>query len=505
MAEARDAASIILARRTPEGSYEVLLTRRPDSMRFMGGTYVFPGGALHDSDTSEEIAARSGVSASEADKRLGEPIGPDTALGLYCCGLRELFEEVGVLLARDTAGAPVPPELVRDRYRPRRDAIGDDARVLAGLLAADGLLLATDLLVPHGRLITPESSPIRFDARFFVAPFPEGQELSPDAEEVDEVVWMRPPEAIRAARDKSLNIPIPTMSILQGLAEIPGYEQLLRGTRAEGKIVSAPLSPLVSYVLAPNPGLATGPGTNTYVVGDGETAIIDPAVADPRFIEALTRAAGDRGRPSVILLTHLHPDHTGGVGVLAEQLGCEVGAFEGIAGDAEHVTRHIADGEEIRVGGATLRALHTPGHASGHLCYHLVEENALFAGDVVAGLGTVVIAPPDGDMGDYLATLERLEGLGVERIYPGHGPEIADGPAKLAEYIAHRRDRERQVLDALSAGLERIPDMVQRIYADVDPRLHPMAEMSVRAHLEMLEREGRVRRDGETWTPTGAG
>jgi len=123
----------------------------------------------------------------------------------------------------------------------------------------------------------------------------------------------------------------------------------------------------------------------------------------------------------------------------------------------------------------------------------------LFAGDLVAGFGTVVIAPPDGNMRDYLASLERLGNLDVERIYPGHGPVVEDGPAKLAEYIAHRRAREAQVIDALDAGLDEIPAMVKRIYAEVPEVLHPMAERSVLAHLEMLEADGRVIRDGDRW------
>lgn len=176
-------------------------------------------------------------------------------------------------------------------------------------------------------------------------------------------------------------------------------------------------------------------------------------------------------------------------------------AFGGEGPEAQFVTRVLSDGEEIRFDGVSLRALHTPGHASNHLCFHLPAESALFAGDLIAGFGTVVIAPPDGNMGDYLRSLERLKKLDVGRIYPGHGPVIEDGRVKLDEYIAHRRDRERQVLDALASGLQEIPAMVNHIYADVPEVLHPMAERSVLAHLEMLEADGRVEREGTSWHP----
>ncbi len=202
----------------------------------------------------------------------------------------------------------------------------------------------------------------------------------------------------------------------------------------------------------------------------------------------------------VVLLTHLHADHFGGAATLAAELGCPVAAWKGAVEEMSIITKPIADGDVFRLGGATLRALHTPGHASHHVCFHLLEEDTLFAGDVVAGSGTVVIAPPDGDMQAYLDTLHRLRDLKPKRICPGHGPVVEDGVGKLTEYIEHRLDRERQVLDALDAGIGDIPEMVKRIYADVPEMLHPMAELSVRAHLEMLEASGRVARDGDAWS-----
>lgn len=497
----RDAATVIVARPGPDGTYEVLLTRRPESMAFMGGTYVFPGGALDDADADPAMASRSALDATAAADRLGESIPPERALGLFCCALRELYEEAGLLVAtRD--GRPVDPAMVREVYAPHHAEIGHDPAAFAAFLAGEGLLLGTDQLVPHGRLVTPAQSPIRFDARFFVAPIPEGQAVIPHPTEVVEWLWISPADALERAQRKELPVPIPTLAILQGLAEVPGYAQVL-GSRAGAREVDATeLSSLVTVVLAPNPGLMTGAGTNTYVVGRGEVAIIDPGIPDPVFIERVAREAGNRGVPKIILLTHTHIDHIGGVAPLAEQMGLPVAAHSP-SGDVPFVSRTLADGERITLGEATLQALHTPGHASDHVAYHLLPENAIFAGDLVAGYGTVVIAPPDGNMRDYLASLTRLRALDASRLYPGHGPAIEDAAAKLDEYVAHRREREEQVVAALAAGLHTTKDMVKRIYAEVPEVLHAMAERSVLAHLELLEADGRVRREGEEWIAAG--
>ncbi|HLJ80523.1 MAG TPA: MBL fold metallo-hydrolase, partial [Ktedonobacterales bacterium] len=159
----------------------------------------------------------------------------------------------------------------------------------------------------------------------------------------------------------------------------------------------------------------------------------------------------------------------------------------------------LADGDVVHVGERRLRALHTPGHRFDHLCFLLEDAGALFAGDLVAGVGTVVIAPPEGDLLDYMASLRRLLALDLQTILPAHGPAIEQPQALLAQYIAHREDRERQVLAGLANGPSTVAALVEGIYTDVDPKLHPVAALSVTAHLQKLEREGRVAREGDRW------
>ncbi len=257
-------------------------------------------------------------------------------------------------------------------------------------------------------------------------------------------------------------------------------------------------SDLVGRVLGLNPGLMTGPGTNTYLVGKKDPILIDTGAGVPEYVPLLHDYLAKRGwkRPARILLTHRHRDHMGGVPQLREQFS-GISVWKLIFRDRElpGPMESLRDGETVSGDGVTLIPIHTPGHASDHLCYYLPEEKALFTGDLILGGSTTVIPPDDGDLGDYMASLRKLQSLGVKRIYPAHGPVIEDGPAKIQEYIDHRLMRERQILEALGGGLRTIPEMVARIYVDVSPALHGAAAMSVQSHLVKLEKEGRVREE----------
>ena len=255
-------------------------------------------------------------------------------------------------------------------------------------------------------------------------------------------------------------------------------------------------SDLVGRVLGLNPGLMTGPGTNTYLVGRRDPVLIDTGAGVAAYVPLLERYLAGRGwrQPSRIVVTHRHRDHLGGVSQLRARFkGIPVAKMIHRDSGLPEAIDNLRDGQAVHGDGATLVAVHTPGHASDHLCFYLVEEKALFTGDVVLGGSTTVIPSDDGDLADYMASLRRILDLDVRRIYPAHGPVIEDGPGRVREYIDHREMRERQILEALGDGVGTIPEMVARIYAEVPAALHPTAAQSVASHLVKLAREGRVR------------
>jgi glyoxylase-like metal-dependent hydrolase (beta-lactamase superfamily II) len=270
----------------------------------------------------------------------------------------------------------------------------------------------------------------------------------------------------------------------------------------------------VTVALGQNPSLFTGPGTNTYLIGTGpERILLDPGQGVPDYLPVLERAMARAGvsRIQEIVLTHGHPDHIGGVRAVRERFGkLRVSKFPWPEADAAYADLELTlldDGAVARTEGATLRGVHTPGHAPDHLCFVLEEERALFSGDNVLGVGTTVIPNQNGDLSQYMDSLARLLALAPRRIYPAHGPVIEDGVAKLREYIAHRHERERQILAALEDGPKRVPELVKIVYAAYPEALHLAAAQSTSQHLRKLEREGRVRASGvdalaACWTRT---
>lgn len=242
-------------------------------------------------------------------------------------------------------------------------------------------------------------------------------------------------------------------------------------------------------VLAPNPGPFTLEGTNTWIVGDGPTLVIDPGPDDAEHLRAVRVAAGD---VRAILLTHHHPDHAPGAAALSGTTGAPVLAFDPAPGESP-----LGDGATTSVPGATLTAVHTPGHTSDHLSFWNERSGELYTGDAVLGRGTSVIDPPEGDLTAYLASLRRLASLGPRVIRPGHGPDVEDAAGLLEGYLEHRAERERQVVLGLATEPRTPAELVPAIYAGYPAELHPVAARSVLAHLLKLEAEGRARRVGD--------
>jgi glyoxylase-like metal-dependent hydrolase (beta-lactamase superfamily II) len=268
------------------------------------------------------------------------------------------------------------------------------------------------------------------------------------------------------------------------------------------------VSPLIRRLVANNPGPFTFRGTGVYIIGHGEVAVIDPGPADSQHIDALTRAL-EGERVTHIFVTHGHADHSPAARPLAERTGATIYASELPVRATEADVRMeagddttfrpdigVRDGDRFKGAGWTIEALATPGHTSNHMAYALIEENALFPGDHIMGWSTTVISPPDGDMDDYLASLEKVRDRDYATLWPTHGPPIREVRPFVQAYIDHRLAREAQIVARLEAGDTRIPEMVAVMYADVDKRLHPAACHSVLAHMARLVKRGLVATEG---------
>ena len=540
----RPAATVLLLRDTPDnGSLEVLMTRRSGTASFAPGAYVFPGGGIDALDASPETHAA-------ADRR---PAQGDLHLTQAIAAIRESFEELGVLLARHTDGPR--KGLMADAH----DIAAIDRHLpFAAQCQARGLRLAADSVYLLAHWTGDRDLPRRFEVPFLVARMPEGQEPVADETEQFEPVWVRPADALARHEAGQFFMIYPTIRTLQRLAKFVStqavldavaHEQplwvscpragLLGGTEArymedempfgelalvcpDGQIVhpldwqterAVPLLRNVQRLTAPNPGVMTGPGTNSYLVGDPATGFIaiDPGPADAEHLDKLWRAAG--GDIRMIVCTHSHPDHSPGAAplqALCVQAGRAAPPILGLpsaptarAASAFTPDRAPQNNELLALMGKapegkithTLQVIHTPGHAANHLCLLLQEDGLLFSGDHILNGSTTVIDPPDGNMADYLDSLDRLDALcaehSVEFILPAHG-HVLGGPingarSAIAKLKAHRLAREAKVLAAMQALPDgSMEDWVQHAYDDVPPRMWPVAQRSLLAHVERI-------------------
>ena len=521
----RPAATVLLLRDGPQG-LEVLMTRRSMSASFAPGAYVFPGGGVDAADAAAH---------TQSSRRSGQS---DLHLTQAIAAIRESFEELGVLLARHTDG----------RWADQTDI---DALDRQGPFAAQclsrGLQLAGEQVFVLAHWITDKDFPRRFDVPFLVARMPEGQTPVADESEQFEPVWVRPADALARHEAGQFFIIYPTIRTLERLqAWATVYEVLaacaateeplwtscpragwLAGQEArymeheppygelalvcpDGQMLhhldwqseqAVPLLKNVQRLTAPNPGVMTGPGTNSYLVGDPHTGYvaIDPGPADHVHLQRLWRAAG--GDIRAIVCTHSHPDHSPGAAPL-QALCAHKPPILGLASRptarAHSVftpDRELQDGECVTLQGAgcnhTLRVLHTPGHAANHVCLVLEEDGLLFSGDHILNGSTTVIDPPDGHMGDYLNSLDVLtaacEQFNIEFILPAHGHVLGFAPQAIAQLKAHRLKREAKIAAAMQALPHgTLQQWVEHAYADVPPRLWPVAARSLQAHVDHI-------------------
>lgn len=490
-ARTRDAAAVVMYRRAASG-IEVFWLRREKQLTFAGGFYAFPGGRVDSADADIPVAGAE---------------GPEAAL--IAAGARELLEETGVLVA--SGAEALRPVDIADMRR----ALLEKKATFKALLERHQLTLRKADFLEAGRWITPPFLPVRFDARFFLVEAPPNAKAEVWPGELAFGDWTKPADALKQWADGKALLHPPNLHALQVVSTFTTAEEaaarLRAPTHCPGFIASRIefqkgilLFPLETHTLPP----ATH--TNAYVLGNGELLIVDPGASEVRqYARLLALVAGlsaEGRRPKAVFLTHHHSDHIGGALAVKERLKIPLWCHERTAdrlppGAAD---RLLADGELIELQGLPmmrLRVLHTPGHARGHLC--LVDEatKAAVVGDMVAGIGTIVIDPPEGDMSDYLAQLQRLKELPVTTLYPSHGPAIPDGPGKLDEYLRHRQHREKLVLDAVSKQGATLKEIVTRAYADTPEFMHPLAERSAQAILIKLSRDGKVTRKDDRYFP----
>lgn len=546
----RSAATVLLLRDGAQG-LEVLMTRRSSTASFAPGAYVFPGGGI---DAADALChAQATRRATQSDLHLTQAIA----------AIRESFEELGVLLARQADGSHVTSADIAALDRKAPFAEQCSGRDLT-LEAAEVFVLA--------HWITDRDLPRRFDVPFLVARMPEGQEPVADESEQFEPVWVKPADALARHAAGGFFIIFPTIRTLERLqahdavqlvldacavTDEPLFTScpragLLGGAESrhmeheapfgelalvcpDGQITHAldwqterpvPLLKNVMRLTAPNPGFMTGPGTNSYLVGDPATGCvaIDPGPDIPEHLERLWRAAG--GDIRAIVCTHSHPDHSPGAARLQALCSADGKAPPPILGlpsaptsrensrftperalaNGERLTLHNAGGETAH----TLRVVHTPGHAANHLCLVLEEDGLLFSGDHILNGSTTVIDPPDGNMGAYLDSLDLLDQVceqhGVDFILPAHGyvlgdlkrsadnpsaPEQGGARAAIAHLKAHRLAREAKVARAMQVQPQgTTDDWVKLAYDDVPERLWPVAKRSLLAHVDRIQSLG---------------
>ncbi len=485
MIQHRLSACSVLLRKSQQSvtGFEFYLVRRSASLEFMGGFQVFPGGKVDPADHEVQVE------------------GIEEHQGIYCCAARELLEETGVLIARGPKQSAEKIDAMRQKLLKQTDNWND-------LLAEAGLSLHAEDYINLGRWVTPPYTPVRYDALYLASWLPEEQSPSIIHGELTDGLWLTPEQAIADHNDGKAQITYPVLETLRVMVSHNGNLESVAQTmaaRKEGRysrpggelLKGIHVIPMKTFTLPP----ATH--TNTYILGTQEMVIIDPASPieeeQDQLIEYLEYLQSLGSTLKEIWLTHQHADHVGAVNRIREQyqipVRCHPLTEETLPEDIK-IDSYIQPDEVLVLKNHNApdihwRALHTPGHTRGHLCFYEEQSRTLVSGDLILGLGTVVINPPEGNMVDYFDSLNGLLDLPLGFTLPAHGPPIAASVEKINFYIQHRLMRETMIFNAIEGSMTP-SEIVPIVYTEIPEAVYPLAELNVRAHLEKLVSEGRL-------------
>ncbi len=506
----RASAAVVPWRRGERGELLVYWMLRNPELAFMGGWHAFPGGGQNRTDAACELAETpaGGEGATRPGPEIGDQelaaLGPDLPPGLVFCAIRELFEETGLLLERGVLEGEIPADLgaLREELLAGRGDFAEIARQRGFRLAAGELQFA-------GRWLTPPMGPMRFDNRFFLLHWPAEIGLQPEVIEGELVAgeWIEPAAALARWQEGDAVAAPPIVHILRVLGEVGPARaggRLLDASEADiGPMRRIELRPGVLLMPLKTPTLPPAAYTNCFVLGRRELALVDPATPYPeeqsRLLAALDEIRRQVGTISAIWLTHHHADHIGAVQMCRDYLGVPVyahpAAAEKLAAAGIPVDRFFEGGERIELAGDppfVVRVVHTPGHTRGHLSFFDEAYGSLITGDLMSTLSTIVIDPPDGDMDDYLQSLEKVAALSPRALFPSHGPMVTGAAKRLEELRLHRLAREAKVQAACEAGKITAEAMVAEVYDDTPPAMHPVALRQIEAHLARLRKLGKI-------------
>lgn len=490
----KDASAVILLN---EDLTEVLWAERNPNLKFLGGFHSFPGGKVDPGDALADV--RNCADAESAR--------------LLACAVREVFEEVGVLLVRNGE------KLTRGQRASLHDDLISGRFTFAEILATWGLWIDAADFFYTGFWTTPEFSPVRFKTRFFITLCPPRQVPYAAISELRNIEFITPERAIARWAASRVLIAPPVLIPLRALAENEqrpvkdapetiAKRLLANSHKRNGHIDHIELNARLICLPLRTATLPPATHTNCFITGKRKFVVIDAAAREPSEQQKLFGLVDEfiaKGfECQAIIVSHLHPDHFGGEIALQAHLREKFGLEVPVAAhrltaeslqDQLKIDRFITDGEVFKLADETgetfeLKAVHTPGHARGHLCFYDQEQGFLLSMDNVLGVGSVLVAPPEGDMTDYLRSLEKMRDLpGLNFLCGSHGPAVADAKGKIEEYIAHRQMREREIIEAVRNGAQTPEEITAAVYQDLDPRLLPLAVKSVRAHLAKLEKE----------------